>query len=46
MWRWSGVSSVRWETVPSEMASGDEVHAVKLVADVAPAGGGFGFGDA
>ena len=21
MWRWSGVSSVRWETVPSEMAS-------------------------
>jgi len=28
------------------MAGGDEVHAVKLVADVAPAGGCFGFGDA
>jgi hypothetical protein len=26
IWRWSGVSSVRQETVPSEMASGDEVH--------------------
>jgi hypothetical protein len=46
MQRWLGVSSVRWETVPSEVASVTKVHAVKLVADVAPRVAGLGLGDA